>query len=113
MPETELAAARVSPTRDGSPLTDDEWEPQPPAQIDLGSDLVAAVRRAAGQERLVVRDAGEEVAAIIPRDDFHLLLRLEEEELDRIDAEEVRKALADPENKETIPYERIRAELGL
>ena len=92
----------------------DEWGPEPPDTVDLGGDLRAAVERAAAnEERLVVRAGGEELAAIIPMEDFRLLLRLEEEELDRIDVEEARKALADPENQTRIPLAQFRAELGL
>lgn len=91
----------------------DEWGPEPPAQVELGGNLRGAVERAAAnEERLVVREGDEELAAIIPMEDFRLLLRLEEEELDRIDIEESRKALADPENQTRIPLAQVRAELG-
>src|SRR5688500_7571051 len=89
-----------------------EWGPEPSVQVDLGGDLRAAVKRAsANEERLVVRADGEELTAIIPMADFRLLLRLEEEEWDRIDVEEAEKALADPENRERIPLAQIQAEL--
>ena len=96
------------------PSAADAWGPDPPPRIDLAGDLRAAVGRAAtAEERLVVVDGGEEVAAIIPIEDFRLLLRLEEEELDRIDLEEVRKRQEDPEQQELIPWETIRAKHGL
>ena len=92
----------------------DEWGPEPPARVNLGGDLRAAVERAAANdERLVVRAGDEELAAIIPMEDFRLLLRLEEEELDRIDIEEVRRLRADPNEQEWIPLEQVKAELGL
>lgn len=55
--------------------------------------------------RVVVRDNSDEVAAIIPPADLQLLLRLEEEELDRIDLAEARRALADPDNGPPIPWQ--------
>lgn len=92
----------------------DDWGPESPTQIDLDGDLQAAVRRAGPSEgRFVVRQDGEELAAIVSMDDFRLLLRLEEEELDRIDIEEVRRLRADPNEQERIPLEQVKADLGL
>ena len=109
-PDTEtLAHDFAEPLAEG-----DEWGPEPPATVDLGGDLRAAVERAAAnEERLVVRAGGEELAAIIPMEDFRLLLRLEEEELDRIDVEEILKGREDPENQELIPLETVLAKHGL
>lgn len=79
--------------------------------VDINSDLRAAVRRAARlEERLVVRDRGEELVAILPLADIRFLLRLENAELDRFDLEEARKALADPDNQERIPFSVVRTE---
>jgi hypothetical protein len=92
----------------------DGWGPGPLPEIELAGDLRAAVRgAAAAEERLVVVEGGEEIAAIIPMEDFRLLLRLEEEELDRIDLEEVRKRREDPGQQELIPFDQVKAELGL
>lgn len=68
-------------------------------------------RSAFGGERVRLARHGKEVAAVIPIEDLLLLERLVEEEEDRIDLEEARKALADPEP--SIPYEQARQELGL
>ena len=109
-PETEALSHDLAEPLD----LDDEWGPEPPAQVDLGGDLRAAVERAAAnEERMVVRAGSEELAAIIPMADFRLLLRLEEEELDRIDVEEVLKGREDPENQELIPLETVLAKRGL
>ncbi len=82
--------------------------------IELGDDIALAIRSVAGKpRRLVVRQAGEELAAIIPMENHRLLLRLEEEELDRIDLAEVRRALADPNNWPAVPWEEIKREAGL
>lgn len=99
--------------RDAAKRTDG-WSDEPWTPIDINDDLRAAARRAAmTEQRQVVRDGDEELAAIVSMDDFRLLLRLEEAELDRIDIEEARQALADPDNQESIPLAQIRAELGL
>ena len=85
-----------------------------PLPVELADDLAAAVRRAAAeQRRLLVRDAGQEIAAIIPLADLRLLLQLEEEELDRIDREEAGRALADPDNYPPVPWEQVKREPGL
>lgn len=100
----------------GLDLLDDEAEldTASPVPVELADDLAAAVRRAAAeQRRLVVRDAGREIAAIIPLEDLRLLLRLEEEELDRIDREEARRALADPDNYPSGPWEQVKRAAGL
>lgn len=54
-----------------------------------------------------------EVAALISIEDLHLLERLIEEEEDRIDTEESKKILAEVKEQGTIPWETIKAELGL
>jgi hypothetical protein len=82
--------------------------------VDINGDLRAAMRRAAQlEERLVVRDGGEELVAILPLADIRFLLRLKNAELDRIDLEEVRKARADPDDQDRILLDAIRAELAL
>jgi len=84
------------------------------APVDINGDLRAAVCRAArSEERLIVRDGHEELVAILPLADLRFLLRLENAELDRIELEEARKALVDPENQERIPLSAVRKELGL
>jgi prevent-host-death family protein len=66
-------------------------------------------RAAYRQERVLLTRHGKPIAAIISTDDLELLEALEDKaDLDAIDA-----ALADPENAETIPWEQVKADLGL
>lgn len=65
-----------------------------------------------GGERIVVRRREKELAAVIPMEDLRLLERLIQQEEDRLDAEEARKVLADP-NDETVPWEEARKDIGL
>ncbi len=75
----------------------------------LIADIVNKV--AFGKERVILDRAGKDVAAVISIEDLRLLERLVEEEEDRMDAEEAKKAIADA--GEAIPYEDVRKELGL
>ncbi len=73
-------------------------------------DFAEIVNRAAyGGERVRVVRRGQAVAAIIPIEDLELLERLEDE----LDLEAAREALADPANAVPIPWEQVKAELGL
>ena len=95
----------------GLNLLDDEvaLDTGTPVPVELADDLAAAVRRAAAEQRhLVVRDAGRAIAAIIPIEDLQLLLRLEEEELDRIHREDARRAIAAPDNYPTLLWDGER-----
>lgn len=71
------------------------------------SDLVN--RAAYRHERVLLTRHGKAIAAIVPADDLELLEALE----DRDDLEAARAALADPENAEPIPWEQVKADLGL
>jgi prevent-host-death family protein len=72
--------------------------------------LSTVINRAAfGKERVVLTRRGKEVAAVVPIEDVKLLEKLE----DRIDLEEARAALAETKSKGTIPWEKIKADLGL
>ena len=62
-----------------------------------------------GKERIVIKRHGREIAALVPMED---LVFLEEFE-DRMDLEEVRTALAEAEEKGTIPWEKVKKDLGL
>lgn len=66
-------------------------------------------RAAYGNERVLVTRRGRAVAAIVPIEDVELLDRIEDE----LDLEAARDALADPENAVPIPWEKVKAELGL
>jgi prevent-host-death family protein len=65
-------------------------------------------RVASKRERIVLHRRGKDVAALVPVEDLTLLEELE----DRLDVEEAKRRLADPNDK-TIPYEQVRRELGL
>ena len=74
------------------------------------SDLADILNRVAyGGERIVLHRRGKNVAALVPLEDFTLLEELE----DRIDLEEARAALAEAKKKGTIPWKKIKADLGL
>ena len=66
-------------------------------------------RVAYGHERVVLHRRGKEVAAVVPIEDLKLLEAIE----DRIDLEDARKALADAKKHGTIPWEKIKKDLGL
>lgn len=73
-------------------------------------EFAELVNRAAYRhERVLLTRHGKAVAAIIPTDDLELLEALE----DRDDLEAARAALADPDNQDEIPWEQVKAELGL
>ena len=61
------------------------------------SDLVN--RSAYGKERVVLTRRGKGVVAVVPIEDLKLLEAIE----DRLDLEDIEKALADPENNKAIP----------
>jgi prevent-host-death family protein len=68
-------------------------------------------KAAVDKERIVLTRRGKELAALVPMEDMRFLEDLE----GRLDLEEAREALAeakaDPERP--IPWERLKAELGL
>jgi len=71
------------------------------------SDLVN--RSAYGKERVVLTRRGKGIAAMVPVEDLNLLEAIE----DRLDLEDIEKALANPDNKESIPWEKVKKDLGL
>jgi prevent-host-death family protein len=78
--------------------------------VKAREQLSTVINRAAfGKERVVLTRRGKEVAAVVPIEDVKLLEELE----DRIDLEEARAALAETKSKGTIPWEKIKADLGL
>lgn len=76
-------------------------------------DLFDAVNQVAIGRPIILHQNGKQVAALISIKDLHLLERLIEEEEDRIDILETEKILADVKEQGTVPWERIKAELGL
>lgn len=69
-------------------------------------------RAAYGKERTIVSRRGKDLAAVIPIEDLHLLERLAQEEMDRIDLEDARAALKEAEEKGSIPLRALMRELG-
>jgi iron complex transport system ATP-binding protein len=65
-------------------------------------------RVAFGHERVVLTRHGRRVAAVVPVEDLELLEALE----DARDLDEVRAALADPENHDRIPWDELKARIG-
>lgn len=65
-------------------------------------------RVAYSHERIVLRRRGKDVVTLVPLEDLALLEQLE----DRIDIEEAKRTLADPDEA-PIPYSRVRKELQL
>ncbi|MEX2548554.1 MAG: type II toxin-antitoxin system prevent-host-death family antitoxin [Chloroflexota bacterium] len=74
---------------------------------DEFAELVNKV--AYGNERVRVARRGRDIAAIVPVADVELLEALE----DVLDLAAARRALADPENAQTIPWDEVRARLGI
>ena len=66
-------------------------------------------RAVTDKERIVLTEHGKRVAAIVPIEDVDLLEELE----DRIDLEDARAVLAEVEKEGTVPWETVKAELGL
>ena len=66
-------------------------------------------RSAYGKERVVLTRKGKGVVAVVPIEDLKLLEAME----DRLDLEDIEEALANPENKEGIPWENVKKDLGL
>jgi prevent-host-death family protein len=77
-------------------------------------ELPDIINRAAyGKQRTIVSRRGKDVAAVIPIDDLQLLERLAQEEMDRLDIEDARAALAEAKEKGTVSLEEARKRLGL
>jgi prevent-host-death family protein len=67
-------------------------------------------RAAYGKERTIVSRRGKDMAAVIPIEDLQLLERLSREEMDRMDIETARAALA--ERGKNISMRDLMRELG-
>ncbi|MCY3023805.1 MAG: type II toxin-antitoxin system prevent-host-death family antitoxin [Planctomycetota bacterium] len=78
------------------------------ARSQFGRLLRRAARR---KQRVVLTSRGKEMAAMVPMEDLRLIERLAEEEEDRIDREEARKAKWEP--GPNGKWEDLRKELGL
>ena len=77
---------------------------------EVRGDLAEIINRVCyNGERIVVNRRGKDVAAMVPVDELAILEELE----DHLDLEEARAALRDAKRKGTIPWEKIKASLGL
>jgi|ERR1039458_974120 antitoxin (DNA-binding transcriptional repressor) of toxin-antitoxin stability system len=65
--------------------------------------------RARGGERVVLRQGGRAVAALVPIADLKLLQKLEDEK----DLRDIRAARIEMKRKGTIPWGKVKGELGL
>jgi len=83
------------------------------ARVSTGQarkDFSSTLNRVAyGRERLILHRRGKDVAALVPVQDLALLEALE----DRVDLDDARAALAEVRAKGTIPWEKIKTDLGL
>ena len=63
------------------------------------------------RERVVVRRQGKEIAALVPMEDLAALEKME----DRLDAKDFRAAKKQwvRQGKKTVPWDKLKAELGL
>ena len=71
------------------------------------SDIVN--RAAYGKERIALTRRGKRLAAVVPIEDVELLEELE----NYLDVEDARRALAEIKEKGTVPWEKVKSELGL
>jgi prevent-host-death family protein len=69
-------------------------------------------RAAFGKERTIVSRRGKDLAAVIPIEDLRLLERLAQEEMDRVDLEDARAALAEAKEKGTVRLRDLMRDLG-
>ena len=75
------------------------------------SELIS--RTAFAKERVVITRSGKRMAALVPIEDLDLLEMVLEELEYQQDVAEARAALAEVETEGTIPWEKIKADLGL
>ena len=66
-------------------------------------------RVAYAKDRVRITRRGKAVAAVVPIEDLELIERLEDE----IDIREAKKALADVRKNGTIPWAKVKKDLGL
>jgi prevent-host-death family protein len=77
---------------------------------DARNDFPNTLNRVAyGKDRLVLHRRGKDVAAIVPVEDLQFLEELEA----RVDLDEARAALKEADKKGTIPWVKIKKDLGL
>ncbi len=74
-----------------------------------GKRLESTMERVRQGERVVLRRGRRVVAAVVPIEDLKRLQQLEDEE----DLRDARAALKEAKRKGTIPWGKVKAELGL
>jgi prevent-host-death family protein len=80
------------------------------AASQVRKDFAEAINKVVYQhERIVLHRRGKDVAVLVSMEDFRILEALE----DQLDIEAADRALADPRNKKRIPWDRVKAKLGL
>jgi prevent-host-death family protein len=77
---------------------------------DARENMAEILNRVAyAKDRVRITRRGKEVAAVVPIEDLELIERLEDE----IDIREAKRALADVQKHGTIPWGKVKKELGL
>jgi len=77
---------------------------------DARENMAEVLNRVAyAKDRVRITRRGKEVAAVVPIEDLELIERLEDE----IDIREAIKALADVRKHGTIPWEKVKKDLGI
>jgi prevent-host-death family protein len=66
-------------------------------------------RAAYGKERVLLTRRGRPLAAVVPVEDVKVLQAIE----DRLDLDPARASLAEAQQEGTVPWEQIKADLGL
>lgn len=75
--------------------------------VDARQQFADIINRSTyAKERIVITRRGKDLAAVVPIEDLKLLEDIE----DRIDLEAARKALKE---SGSVPWEKVKAELGL
>ena len=65
------------------------------------------------KDRVVVTRNGKKMVAIVSIEDLELLERLADKIEDELDAEDIRAALREYEEGKTVPWEKVKKDLGL
>jgi len=65
------------------------------------------------KDRVIVTRNGKKMAAIVSIEDLELLERLADKIEDELDLEDIRAALREYEEGKTVPWEKVKKDLGL
>jgi hypothetical protein len=77
-------------------------------EIGVVDDPDEAIRRARAEERTIIATEGQPAVAVIPLVDLQLLLRLEEAELDRIDAADLHDLRGSEEYADRVSWDAVK-----